>query len=75
MLSIFKNFFGDKAARDLKEVMPTVKKIHEAYETIKNLSNDELREKTAEFRIRIANHLKEETSQIESQKKDRFIRA
>jgi preprotein translocase subunit SecA len=69
MLSIFKKFFGDKAARDLKEVMPIVKKIHVAYETIKNLSNDELREKTVEFRLRIANHLKEEISQIEALRK------
>jgi preprotein translocase subunit SecA len=64
MLSIFKKFLGDKAARDLKEVMPVVKKIHEAYEVIKNLSNDELREKTNEFRKKIADHIKEETRQI-----------
>jgi preprotein translocase subunit SecA len=68
MLSIFKKFFGDKAARDLKEVMPVVKKVHEAYEVIKNLSNDDLREKTNEFRRKIADHLQEETSMIEKLK-------
>ncbi len=69
MLSIFKKFFGDKAARDLKEVMPVVKKTNEAYEIIKTLNNDQLRDKTGEFKKRIADHLKEETNTIEQLKK------
>lgn len=38
----------------MKELKPIVDRIHVAYETIKNLSNDELRAKTIEFKKRIA---------------------
>jgi preprotein translocase subunit SecA len=74
MLSIFKKFFGDKASRDLKEVMPLVNAIKVAYEPIKLLSNDLLRAKTAEFKNKIAETVKEEVSTIaESQKKSRIL--
>ncbi|MBW6478231.1 MAG: preprotein translocase subunit SecA [Bacteroidales bacterium] len=69
MLSIFKKLFGDKATRDLKEVMPLVKQIQDVYESIKQLSNDELRMKTIEFREKISTYLKEEITQIEDLKK------
>ena len=64
MLSIFKKLLGDKKARDLKEVMPVVKSIQEAYEHIKKLDNDQLRAKTAEFKKRIAQKVSEEVQQI-----------
>ena len=65
MLSIFKKIFGDKATRDLKEVMPLMKQTQDAYEKIKLLNNDDLREKTNEFRKKIADYIKDETSQID----------
>jgi preprotein translocase subunit SecA len=69
MLSIFKKLFGDKATRDLKEVMPLVKEIQDVYGSIEKLSNDELRLKTIEFREKISSYLKEEITQIEDLKK------
>ncbi len=69
MLSIFKKLLGDKATRDLKEVMPLVKQIKDVYENIKQLSNDELRLKTSEFRNIIIDFLKEEIDQVEELKK------
>lgn len=49
-----KNFltalFGNKSQRDLKEINPKLKLCLEAYDKIQNLSNDELRAKTIEFR-------------------------
>jgi preprotein translocase subunit SecA len=69
MLSIFKKFFGDKASRDLKEVMPLVTTIKAVYEPIKLLSNDELRAKTAEFKSKIAETVKEEVTGIADLKK------
>jgi len=50
MFDFLKKIFGTKADRDYKELLPILKKIQNAYETIKNLSNDELRAKTDEFR-------------------------
>jgi preprotein translocase subunit SecA len=49
--------FGNKSDRDVKELLPRVEKINACYESYKNLSNDELRAKTQEFRNRIADHL------------------
>jgi preprotein translocase subunit SecA len=69
MLSIFKKLLGDKATRDLKEVMPLVKQIQDVYGNIKQLSNDELRLKTDEFREKISDYLNEEITQIEDLKK------
>lgn len=50
MLNFLKKFFGTKSERDIKDIMPIVDKIHKAYESIKQLSNDELRAKTQEFK-------------------------
>ena len=65
MLKFFKKIMGDKATRDMKAINPIVQKIHKAYETIKELSNDELRAKTAEFKQRIADYIATETAEIE----------
>jgi preprotein translocase subunit SecA len=58
MLNIFKKVFGTKYDRDVKEYSPIVDKINEFFEQYKSLTNDELRNKTLEFRARIADHLK-----------------
>ncbi len=64
MLSILKKVFGDKSKKDLKEINPYVDKVKEAYEYIKELSNDELRAKTAEFKKKITDHILEEETEI-----------
>jgi preprotein translocase subunit SecA len=64
MLGFLKKLMGDKATRDMKAINPIVQKIHQAYETIKTLSNDELRAKTPEFKKRIQDYLAEEENKI-----------
>jgi preprotein translocase subunit SecA len=64
MLASLKKLFGSKSDRDMKELNPQLNKILEAYETIKNLSNDELRAKTGEFKARIAKFIAEEENEI-----------
>lgn len=49
--------FGNKSDRDIKELIPRVSKINAHFESYKNLSNDDLRAKTAELKGRIANRL------------------
>lgn len=56
--------FGSKSERDLKELRPIVDKVHAAYEKIKDLTNDQLRGKTAEFKKRIADHIAAEEKEI-----------
>ena len=63
MLSFISNLFGKKSDRDIKEVMPYLNKIHDAEKNIVNLSNDELRAKTAEFKQRIADYISAEENQ------------
>jgi len=55
--NIVKSLFGSKSDRDYKEMQPIVAEINAEYEKLKSLSNDELRNKTVEFRSRIAEHL------------------
>jgi preprotein translocase subunit SecA len=64
-MGILSGFFGKKSDRDIREIMPDVEKIHKAYEHIKTLSNDALRQKTVEFRAQIQAHVKEEVEEID----------
>ena len=63
MATFLKKLLGDKATRDMKALKPTVDKIHKAYEYISKLSNDELRDKTREFKEKI----KEATAKYEKE--------
>ena len=47
---LIKKVFGDKNTKALKELWPLVDLINEKYEVVKNLSDDELKEKTSEFK-------------------------
>ncbi len=63
---ILSKLFGNKAQRDSKEFAPYIAKVNEAYETIKDLSNDELRTKTDEIRQRIQDYVAEEKNKVSS---------
>ncbi|MFM9946479.1 MAG: preprotein translocase subunit SecA, partial [Saprospiraceae bacterium] len=54
-----KKLFGTKYDRDVQTYMPNVQLINEIYEELQGVSNDELRQKTVEFRARIAEFLAE----------------
>jgi len=57
-------FLGSKADRDMREVMPVVDKIRESYETVKDLSNDGLRERSAALRRRVEEFVTEEKTKM-----------
>ena len=59
MFKIFTKIFGSKYERDVKAYSPVVETINEFAEQFQSLSNDELRNKTVEFRRRIIEHLKD----------------
>ncbi len=52
-----KKVFGTKHDRLVKKLQPRVDEINQAFEGLKNLSDDELRGKTDEFKQRIAQHM------------------
>ena len=64
MVSFLKKLLGTKSERDVKEIMPILDNIHKAYEIISNLSNDQLRAKTLEFKEKITNYIASEENQI-----------
>ena len=66
--NILKKLFGDKSAKDLKELQPLIKSIHAAEPAIQSLSNNELRAKTTEFRDRIRQNVAQENKEIEELK-------
>ncbi|MBO4281851.1 MAG: preprotein translocase subunit SecA [Bacteroidales bacterium] len=66
MANFLSKLFGTKSDRDLKELNPILETIKDAYERIKDLSNDALRAKTQEFRLRIQEATREERQQIQA---------
>lgn len=61
---VLKGFLGDKNAKDLKEVKKVVAKIKSVEPSIQALSDDGLREKTAEFKQKLKSATENITSEI-----------
>ncbi|GAA4344145.1 preprotein translocase subunit SecA [Flaviaesturariibacter amylovorans] len=59
-----KIFGGSKSEKDVKAILPLVTKVNQHFAAFASISNDELRGKTAEFRRRIADHLKDIDARI-----------
>ncbi|HRX28035.1 MAG TPA: preprotein translocase subunit SecA [Saprospiraceae bacterium] len=57
MFNLLKKVFGTKYDKDVKEYSPVVDEINSHFESYKSLSNDQLRNKTLEFKGRIKDHL------------------
>ncbi len=70
MFKIFKNLFGTKYDRDVKLYSPIVEEVNRHYESYSNLSNDELRNKSLEFKKRIEKHLAGIDQDIETVQND-----
>ncbi|MCL4107753.1 UNVERIFIED_CONTAM: hypothetical protein GTU68_027138 [Idotea baltica] len=56
MLNVFQKLFGTKYDRDVKTYSPIVEVINKHFDSYKNISNDELRNKTLEFKDKISEH-------------------
>lgn len=63
-----KIFGGNKSEKDVKKITPLIAKINEYFSQYKSLSNDQLRNKTIEFRGRIKQHLQAIDEQIVAQR-------
>ena len=58
MLGFFSKMFGgSKSEKDIKEITPLVDQINKHFASYQSISNDQLRNKTLEFRQRIREHL------------------
>ncbi len=61
---LFGKLFGSKAETDLKEIKPLLDKTIAVYPQMANLSNDELRAKTIDFRALIQTRIQNEKQEI-----------
>jgi len=69
--NIFKGLtkiFGSKSDRDLKDLYPLVDEIKASFAQLKSLSDEQLRDKTTEFKSKIQAHLSPIQSEIEDLK-------
>ncbi len=65
-----KLFGGNKSEKDVKKIMPLIEKVNQYFAQYQSLSNDELRNKTAEFKARIAEKLADVNNKIAAKKAD-----
>jgi preprotein translocase subunit SecA len=69
MIGILSKLFGgNKSEKDVKKIQPNVAKINEFFSQYQGLSNDQLRNKTQEFKARIKAHLAAVDEEIASKK-------
>ncbi|MEO5943310.1 MAG: preprotein translocase subunit SecA [Ferruginibacter sp.] len=69
MLGIISKIFGgNKSEKDVKQILPQVETTKEFFATYASLTNDQLRNKTTDFKQRIKEHLTEIDTEIESKK-------
>ncbi|HRX31011.1 MAG TPA: preprotein translocase subunit SecA, partial [Tenuifilaceae bacterium] len=66
--NIFKKIIGTKSDRDLRELMPRLNAVREAYPKYIKLSNDELREASANLRKKIKEYIAPTEQEIEKLK-------
>ena len=67
--AISKLFGGNKSEKDVKKISPQVEKINQFFTQYQSLSNDDLRNKTVDFKQRITAHLADMDQQIADKKK------
>ena len=68
IMNIIGKFFGNKSEKDIGEIQPLVGQINQIFEQYKALSNDQLREKSADIKARIAASYTEEQAEIDKLK-------
>jgi preprotein translocase subunit SecA len=61
-------FLGNKYEKDIKEINPYVEKVHMEFEKLRDLSNDQLRDKTLELKKVILKYIEEDEKEIRSLK-------
>lgn len=62
--SLIKTIFGDKNSKALKNILPVVDQINEEYEKLQDLTDDQLKARTEDFKKIIADETEELRTQI-----------
>jgi preprotein translocase subunit SecA len=70
MAGLFSSLFGgSKSEKDVKKIWPRVTEINQHFASYQSLTNDQLRNKTNEFKERIQQHLQEINAEIAEKNK------
>ncbi|GAB2597680.1 preprotein translocase subunit SecA [Spirosoma areae] len=64
MINFIAKFFGTKSQRDVKELLPYVDKVNAEFARLQDLSNDELRQASAQLKAQIASELADIDTQL-----------
>lgn len=70
LLNIISKLFGNKYDKDVKEITPIIEKINSEFSKLNTLTNDDLREKTSNFKNQIIDFTSNEKQEIEELKKE-----
>jgi len=70
MLGFLNKLFGSKSERDIKQIRPLVEEIKAEYSKLSSISDDDLRQKTLEFKAKIKTALNDIDEQIQQLKDD-----
>lgn len=73
LLSIIGKLFGNKYDKDVKEIAPVIEQINIEYSKLNSLTNDELREKTNDFKNQITDFISAEKKKIDTLTKEAKI--
>ena len=69
-LSTLGKIFGNKYDKDITKITPIIKDINNQYENLKNITHDDLRNKTTELKQRINDFISTEKTQINNLKEE-----
>lgn len=64
MLKFLAKLFPSKSTKDIQRILPIVEEINAHFEQYQALSDEELKNKTAEFRARISETIKTEVEEL-----------
>ena len=70
LLNILGKLFGNKYDKDVKAVMPIVYQINKEFSELKELSNDDLRNKTLSLKKQVSEFTSSEKEEVENLKKE-----
>jgi preprotein translocase subunit SecA len=59
-------FLGNKYDKDIKEINPYVVLVHQEFEKLQGLTNDELRDKTSDLKVKILAGIAENQEEIKN---------
>ncbi len=65
MANVISKLFGDKHTRDIKRIEPIIEEINRIFESLSGLTDDQLKDKSAQFRSKLRDAAKDVRKEVE----------